>query len=240
MGRKQEKNMMVRANMVLGQLYTDDITQTPLLDAMEAVPRELFVPEAWQNLAYAEKDIPLETFPHGSKVTPVMEGAGHVGCPRHLLQPRTFAKMLAAVNVRFDDVVLDIACGTGYSTAVLSNLCEMVISLEERQDFVEMATKNMQYLKIDNCLIVERPVNQGYVEQSPFDVILLNGCVDTVPPQLLNQLDNHGRLVGVFHEDGVSRIMVFTRYGDSFSRRFVGEATAPPLWLSSKPATFSF
>ncbi|MCH5372745.1 MAG: hypothetical protein JJ992_02125, partial [Planctomycetes bacterium] len=101
-----------RVVMVDTQVRPSDVTKFPIIEAMLSVPRETFVPDAWREAAYAGENIPL--------------GGGRV-----VLEPRTLAKMLDALNVDNDELVLDVGCGLGYSSAVVARMAQAVIAIEE-------------------------------------------------------------------------------------------------------------
>ena len=122
---------LARTNMVDCQVRPADVTDLKIIDAMLEIPRERFVPEQMQALAYLDEDLSLNI----STSTP--EG----DCPRYLMEPASFAKLLQLAQVKPDSIVLDIGCASGYSTAVLASLCSSVVAVEEDEKLANIATK---------------------------------------------------------------------------------------------------
>lgn len=210
-----------RTAMIKGQVRTNDVTDKRLQDALAAVPRERFAPKSKRSLAYAEMELT------------VAEG-------RWLPRPRDFAKLVEALAVKPGDVVLDVACGRGYSTAVLAQLAETVIGLEDDRALVERAGALLVDLGIDNAVIVFGALAEGVADQGPFDVIFVNGAVEEAPDAWLAQLADGGRLGVVTREGPVGKARVFTRAGDTVSDRHVFDSSASLLPGFAKPAAFEF
>lgn len=197
---------LARFNMLEGQIKTNRVTDPYVIEAMGAVPREQFVPTAKQGYAYIDDAIDL-------------------GNARALLEPMVFARMLEAAELQKSDIVLDIACATGYSTAVLAKIASTVIGVENNETFAKEATDKLNALNIDNAVIVQNPLPQGYEKQGPYDVIIVNGAIDTIPEQLKQQLNEGGRLIIAQQNSSVlCTISVYTRQGDVFSKRDILEA----------------
>src|SRR5436190_17525620 len=138
-----------RANMVAAQLRPNDVTDARIRDAMLTIPRERFVPASYLPVAYAERCIPLD----GARV---------------LLDPRTLAKLLQLADIGPNDRVLDVGCGSGYSTAILSMLAAEVIGLEESQALADRALGNLQGLGFANVAVVTGKLAQGCPQHAPF------------------------------------------------------------------------
>lgn len=208
--------------MVDSQVRPNDVPNLKLQKAMETIPRENFVPTNRQPLAYAEMDIPL------------FEG-------RKLLQARDFSKMVQELDVRAGDLVLDIGCGFGYSTAVLSHLAGMVVAVEDNEAACTRAEEALQALEIDNAAVICAPLTDGVPGQGPYNRILINGVVDEVPQSLLTQLADGGHLMVILRDGEVGHATLFTRSGDSFGHRFCFEAAATwPLPTFVRPRKFQF
>ena len=164
-----------RANMVAAQLRPNDVTDARIRDAMATVERERFVPESQAAIAYAECCVSL--------------GPGRV-----LLEPRAFAKLLQLAQIQPGDRVLDLACGTGYSTAILSLLAREVVALEEDSALAARAEENLAALGVRNARVVRGKLAEGCPKDAPFDVIFVNGAMAREPVELLAQLADGGRL----------------------------------------------
>ncbi len=184
-----------RRRMVDSQIRPNRVTDARVLAAMGEVPREEFVPELLRGVAYVDEDI-------------------EIGERRYLMEPLLLARLLQGVELKPSDVVLDIGCGTGYTPAVVARLVSTVVALECDAEIARRANQNLIELGIDNAAVIEGPLAQGYPEHAPYDVIFLSGGVATLPPGLIEQLAEGGRLIGVFRgADGVGRARMVVRQG---------------------------
>lgn len=199
-----------RRQMVASQVRPADVTDRRLQDAMLAIPRERFLPRSMAGSAYADMEVDL--------------GEG-----RRFMRPRDFAKLVQALAVKPGDLVLDLACGRGYSTAILSRLCETVIGIESNKAFASKAEGALSDVGADNAVIVTGDIEKGAPEQGPFDVILVNGAVETVPEAWLAQIAEGGRLAVIVRERGVGRARLFTRNGDVVGNRDVFDSMTSVL-----------
>ncbi len=202
--------LTARRNMVDSQIRPNDVTDPRIVSAFMAVPREVFVPRSRESIAYSELEI--ETSPG-----------------RALWTPRDFAKMVEALDPREDEVALVIGAGAGYECAVLNNLCATVIGLEEDTDLVASTSRRLTAYGFDRVACVEGKLAEGLPGEGPFDVILVNGMVETVPPAWALQLSPHGRLGVVASEGRVGRARIYTRVGDAVSYRTSFDASPPKL-----------
>ncbi|WP_425418213.1 protein-L-isoaspartate O-methyltransferase family protein [Oricola indica] len=173
----------LRQAMVDSQVRPTDVTDLRLLEALLSVPREAFVPDQRRAFAYIDDDIE------------VTNGASETR--RFLMEPSPFAKLVQLADVRPGDLVLDIGCGTGYSSAVFSLIGNAVIALESDSDLSDRASEILLENGFDNVAVVTGPLEAGYAGEGPYDVIFVGGAVDTVPESLFDQLKDGGRLVAV-------------------------------------------
>jgi protein-L-isoaspartate(D-aspartate) O-methyltransferase len=211
-----------RLNMVESQIRTNGVHDPAILAALGELPRERFVPEAFRGNAYLDEDLRIR------------EG-------RYLMEPLVLARLLQMAELGAEDVVLDIGCGPGYSTAVLARLSNTVVALEEDPELAAMAVSNLAALDIDNIAVVEGKMAKGYPEQAPYDVIFLGGAVSRIPEALLDQLADGGRLVAVVTDgDGVGKATRVVRSGAFFSRQILFDACVPPLPGFESAAEFVF
>jgi len=212
--------------MVDTQVRPADVTKFPIIEAMLAVPREDYVPTEAREAAYVGEDIAL-------------------GENRVLLDPRTFAKMLDALHVAPGDVVLDLGCALGYSTAVLARMSEFVVAVEEDADWAAEAQATLSANGVDNAAVVARPLAEGAAKSGPYDVIVVHGAVQDVPEALIAQLRDGGRIACLFAEGalGAVRIGHMTAPEDGPRRlgwRYAFNAGAPVLPGFAKAAAFTF
>jgi protein-L-isoaspartate(D-aspartate) O-methyltransferase len=216
-----------RRNMVESQVRPSDITDRRIVRAMLELPRERFVPKAFESIAYIDGPVPV-----------VAGQSGREG--RHLLPPRTFAKLIQLAEVGPECVVLDAACATGYSTAVLARLAGRVVAVEPDRSLAQEAARHLQALGISNAVVTEGAVADGARANAPFDVILLNGAVPAVPPSLLAQLNDGGRLVAMLSEGPLCRAHIWRRTGEAVDRQPAFEGGAARLPGFEVPAGFVF
>lgn len=206
----------LRRNMVDCQLRPNDITSLRILEAMDQVPRERFVPDALQSTSYADREIELVSR---------NESRG----PRSMLTPMALASLLEIADIASSDYILDVGCLTGYSSAVLAHLAESVVAVEAVPEMVKKATDLLSDLEIVNVAVVEGNLTQGQANQGPYDVILINGAVEQVPSALTDQLKDGGRLVTVVMENGFGRAERFVRTGGVVSSVSLRDLAAPVL-----------
>lgn len=210
-----------RLRMVNGQVRVNDVTDHALVDALADVPRERFAPKGRAAQVYADMHVPISD-------------------SRWLLRAREFAKLVQALDVQSDDVVLDVACGRGYSTAVLARLAGMVIGLENDHGLVERASQLLGEMDADNTIVTFGELVAGAAAHGPYDVIIVNGAVEDVPDAWFSQLAEDGRL-GVFMRDGDKGVArIFKRSGDAIGDRVVFDCSAPLLPGFAKPDAFVF
>ncbi len=209
-----------RLNMVSNQLRPNGIGNAQLIQAFESVPMEAFVPPAIQSLVYADADLPLT---EGS-----VPG-------RWLLAPVTLGKLLQLADIQSSDKVLIVGCGVGYSVALVVELAASVVGVESYEDLARVATIYGLDRGISNVEVVIGALSIGYPKEAPYDVILIEGAVDKIPPILTQQLAPEGRLVTVIkRQTGIGQKefgkgVLITRRGDTLveSRKF--DANCPHL-----------
>jgi protein-L-isoaspartate(D-aspartate) O-methyltransferase len=216
---------VLREKMVDCQLRTTGITNARVLWAMGAIPREAFLPAVRRPLAYLDEDIDIPTRSRQA---------------RYLMEPAPFAKLVQLAGVRPTDRVLDVGCGSGYSSAVLSRLAASVVALECEADLAESARATLKNLDFDNVSVVEGALEAGYPQNGPYDTILVGGAVDDVPEALFGQLAEAGRLVAVTGEGnaGIARICV--KEGGVVSCRRAFNAAIRPLPGFRRAPVFEF
>lgn len=216
-----------RQNMVESQVRTSGVTDVRVLDAMETIPREVFVPEARRSIAYLGDDLRIKDAADGELA-------------RYLMDPRAIGKLAELADVQSGDLVLDVGPGTGYSTALLASLADTVVALECDAALAEAANNTLQTLGIGNAAVIEGSLAEGNSKQGPFDVIFLNGAVPFVPDALLAQLKEGGRLVAIVQEGSVGKARVYTHVHGRTDFRNVFEAGVHPLPGFEVAEAFSF
>ncbi|MEX0306644.1 MAG: protein-L-isoaspartate O-methyltransferase [Ruegeria sp.] len=209
-----------RLTMVDTQIRPSDVTKFPIIDAMLTVARENFVPDSQREAAYVGDLVEL--------------GGG-----RCLLEPRTLAKMLDTVNISKDEVVLDIAPGLGYSTAIAAQMAELVVAVEADESFAAESQTLLMEADVDNAIVHEGPLEQGAVEHGPYDVIMIQGGVEQLPDTLLDQLKDGGRIVCLFMQGDLGTVRVGFKSSGRVSWRYAFNASAPILPAFCAECAFS-
>ena len=206
--------------MVDTQVRPSDVTKFPIIDAMLSVPREAFVPSSMREAAYIGENLDI--------------GGGRV-----LLEPRTLAKMLDVLDIKPTEVILDIAPGLGYSTAVLAHMAEFVIGVEDDESRAEEAQSILSEQGIDNAAIISGALAEGAAKSGPYDVIILQGAVEVLPDSLLAQLKDGGRIVCIFAEGDLGVVRIGYKMDQRINWRMAFNAGAPVLTGFAKKAEFA-
>lgn len=214
---------VARRHMVDSQILPNRVTDPDLIDAIAEIPREAFLPEAIRSLAYCDEALAI-------------------GNGRYLMEPMVAARLLQSVETRSSDVVLLVGASTGYLAALVARVADTVVVVEEDKELAANAAKAMEDLGIDNVVFVDGPLNQGYGNQAPYDVIVFDGSVPSVPDSIADQLGEGGRLIAITGGSvGVpGRAMLTTRFHGALSTRHVFDAGTPPLPGFSTETGFSF
>jgi len=208
--------------MVDSQLRTNRIDDPAVLNAMAAIPREQFLPKTLHGVAYADEDLPLA------------DG-------RFLIEPLALARLLQAAEIKPDDVLLVVGCGTGYVAAVASKLAATVISMLTDQNLVDEIQPLIDNLEADNVVTaIEANPIAGDPDQAPFDVILVIGSVSEMPRPLVDQLGEGGRLAAIIGEGYVGKGVIASKINDVLAERVLFDARVPALVGQEKNQEFAF
>jgi protein-L-isoaspartate(D-aspartate) O-methyltransferase len=200
-----------RRKMVENQLRTNRVTDEALVQAFGTIPRERFVPSQKAGYAYLDEDLQV---------------AGR----RFLLEPMVLGRLIQALAIGPGDMVLDVACATGYSTAVLGAIAGTVVAVEEEEDLARKANEILNDLSVDNAVVVHHPHGEGYPKQAPYDAILINGALPEVPQALFDQLADGGRLAAVIKSGaGLGRATLFSKRDGLVGHRILFDAGTPDL-----------
>ncbi|MEO3415449.1 protein-L-isoaspartate O-methyltransferase [Roseovarius sp. CAU 1744] len=210
-----------RTMMVDTQIRPSDVTKFPIIDAMLSVPREAFVPRNLREAAYVGENIDL--------------GGGRV-----ILEPRTLAKMLDALEIRGDELVLDIGSALGYSAAIMARMAEAVVAVEENADMLTDAGGLLVENGADNVVLHEGALTAGAAEHGPYDVITIQGAVEHLPEGLTDQLKDGGRICCLFMEGALGAVRIGYKIDGRINWRFSFNAGAPVLPGFERHAAFTF
>jgi len=199
-----------RVMMVDTQVRPSDVTKFPIIDAMLTVPREIYVPEARREAAYVGENLSI--------------GSGRV-----VLEARTLAKLLEALDIQPDEMVLDLGCGLGYSSAVIARLAGTVIAVEEDEALAADAQRLLSEEGVDNALVITGPLAAGAPKHAPYDVIVLQGGVEVLPPEISDTLRDGGRIGAIFMDGALGTAMLGRKSNGRISWRAIFNAAAPVL-----------
>jgi protein-L-isoaspartate(D-aspartate) O-methyltransferase len=209
-----------RVMMVDTQVRPSDVTKFPIIDAMLSVPRELYVPDDRREAAYVGENLPL--------------GGGRV-----MLEARTLAKLLDAMDLLSGEMVLDLGCGLGYSAAVIARLVGTVVAVEEDERLAAEAQRLVSDEGVDNALVLAGPLAAGAAKHAPYDAITVQGGVEVVPAAVLDQLKDGGRIGAIFMDGPLGTAKIGYKSGGLVTWRPVFNAAAPVLDGFRKARSFA-
>lgn len=199
-----------RTMMVDTQVRPSDVTKFPVIAAMLETPRERYVPAALREAAYAGENL-------------------QIAPGRVLLDPRSIAKMLDALDLQASDVVLDIAAGTGYMAALMARQVETVIAVESDPELASEAEAALAAEGADNVAVITGPHAEGAPRHGPYDVIVVEGGAEALPQALLDQLKQGGRIACIFMQGALGMCSIGLRQGETVHWRMAFHAAAPVL-----------
>ena len=198
-----------RVMMVDNQIRPSDVTKYPVIAAMLAVPREAYVPADRREAAYVGENLAI--------------GGG-----RTMVEPRTLAKLLDALNIQRDELVLNIGAGLGYSAAVIARMAEAVVAVEE-EGLAAEAQAALGDQRVDNVAVIAGALTSGAAKHAPYDVIFIEGGIEVLPDALVAQLKQGGRIGCLFMEGALGTARIGTKLGDGIVWRDAFNAAAPVL-----------
>jgi protein-L-isoaspartate(D-aspartate) O-methyltransferase len=207
--------------MVEAQIRTSDVTDHALQDALRRLPRELFVPANRQALAYAETEL-------------------EVASGRYLLRPRDLGKLLQALAPKPGAKALEVYGASGYGAAILAAIGCQVVLLEPDAELGKLARAALDGAQAGGVVLGSSDPLAGWPDAAPYDVILINGAVEVVPPAWLDQLAEGGRLGVIVRQGPAGQARIYSRSGGIIASRAVFDAAPPVLPGLAKPVEFSF
>ncbi len=185
-----------RFNMIEQQIRPCNVNNSDILKLLGTVKREQFVPQDYQNLAYADLDIPL---PGG----------------QHMLSPTVEARMLQELAVKKSDFVLEIGTGSGFMAALLARCANEVLSVEILPELAAFAQSKLREAGVTNATVVVGDAARGWPAAAPYDVIMVSGGLPVIPPTLLAQLNIGGRLAAFVGQAPVMEALIVTRVNET-------------------------
>lgn len=214
---------LARRNMVEGQLRPNRVTNSQLLAVIGALPREKFLPDALRSVAYSDEDVPL--------------GGG-----RFLMEPMVLARLIQTLQPRETDRALVVASGRGYGAALLARLVNSVVAVESDASLAAAAERTAKELGLTGIEQKVGTMEAGAAAAAPFDVILIEGAVREVPPAILDQLGDGGRMATIVAgmPGALGSAQLFVKEGGVASGRPLFDAGTPPLPGFAPPPRFTF
>lgn len=209
----------LRKIMVDRQVRPSDVTEFSVIEAMLSTPRERYLPRNLQNIAYIGDNIALEK-------------------GRVVLEARITAKIVEALNIQRDEVVLDIGCGFGYSAAVLACFSDIVIALEENENWAERTYENLCHHDLDHVVVYNGVLAQGVAEHGPYNVIIIEGAVEQIPDIIISQLAEDGRICTIFRDENDGGVQLGQKKSGKIIWKRLFSANAPILHGFSKQVLF--
>jgi protein-L-isoaspartate(D-aspartate) O-methyltransferase len=212
-------SFLQRKNMVEGQVRTSDVTDRRITAAMMAVPREAFVPKELAGFAYSDQTL---TFAGGGVMLP----------------PAVLARLVQLSEVDAQDKVLVAGGAPAYAAAVLAQIATTIVALSPDNKSAALASEALGKARAGNVTAVAGPLADGWPTEAPYDVILVEGGVETVPKALTSQLAEGGRLVAVGVDRRMGSAFVLLKDKELVTRRDAFQASAPmlPGFESVRPA----
>ena len=205
-----ERLLINRANMIEHQLRRRGIKDERVLDAMDQVPRERFLPETQWAEAYADRPLPI-------------------GQEQTISQPFMVALMTEALALQGKEKVLEIGTGSGYQTAILAKLADKVFTVERIRSLGRDAEKRLADMGIFNVLVRIADGTHGWKEEAPFDAIIVTAGAPAAPAPYLEQLKVGGRLVIPIGDRSVRTLYCYTRERNQIVKENLGRCIFVPL-----------
>jgi protein-L-isoaspartate(D-aspartate) O-methyltransferase len=211
-----------RFNMIEQQIRPWNVLDTEILDLLHVVKREQFVPAAYQNLAFADIDIPL---PGGES----------------MFAPKIEARFMEELKVRKHESVLEVGTGSGYMAALLAHRAAKVVTVEINPETAELAKQNLARAGVSNATVELGSGAQGWDKGAPYDVIVVSGALEVLPEALLKQVKVGGRIAAIVGQAPVMEASIITRTGESaWSTVKVFETNVKYLEGAPVPSHFEF
>ena len=208
-------------NMVEGQIKPISGMREELLSVFYSLDRNDFMPETMKKMSYIEKNIILEN-------------------ERTILKPSLIAQIALSINLKANENVLILGAATGYLSAILSHQAETVIVVEENESLLSNSENAIKKNNINNVVFIKNEIVKGYNEQSPFNAIIIEGAIQEVPGNILDQLDEEGRLFAIVQDEEICSAKLFIKNGNSISEQKLFNCKMPALSMFMKKNSFSF
>lgn len=211
-----------RFNMIEQQIRPWNVLDQDVLDLLHVVKREQFVPAAYANLAFADVEIPL---PGGEA----------------MFNPKIEARILQELHLKKTDKVLEVGAGSGYMAALMAHQAHHVTTVEASAELVALAKANLSKAGIANVTVEQGNAAAGWTQGAPFDVIVISGALETLPPAFLQQVKVGGRIAAIVGQAPALNCVFVTRVSDTaYDTVTLFETNVKPLSGAPAVSHFSF
>ena len=214
---------LARKNMVENQIRANKVTDIKIIDAFSNVEREIFVPESYREISYNDEDIRLSR-------------------NRFMMKPMILARLFQSLSLNGNENILHIGSNSGYASAILSQLCHAVISIESDKKLYEKSINIFSEIGFDNVVPLHGPMEVGVPKESPFDVIFIEGALEEKPKALFDQLNNNGKLVVVLKPSNVNigKANLFFKLNNEIGNEILFDAQVSKLSIFKSKPKFNF
>lgn len=211
-----------RFNMVQQQIRPWNVSDDSILDVINKIPREDFVPALYRNLAFSDSETPI-------------------GFDQAMMNPKIEARLLQALQIKSNETVLEIGTGSGYLTALLASLARHVVSVEIIPELKNQAEARLKTHGIVNITSECGDAAEGWPQNGPYDVIVVTGSIPVIPHELRESLNIGGRLFAVVGDgSAMSAHLVHCTGNNQFSQESLFETELAPLSNIAQPDRFVF
>ena len=214
---------IARSNMVENQIRANKVTNLSVINAFKDVPREKFVPDSLQEISYVDEDIQLSR-------------------NRFMMKPMILARLFQSLNLQGNENILHVGSNTGYGSAILSRMCSSVISLESDKKLFEKSIHAFSNMGFDNVVPLHGSMESGVEKEAPFDIIFIEGSIETEPNGLFTQLNNNGKLIAIIRPVNIKigKAKLFFKIRDEIGKENLFDAQVSKLSIFKSKTKFSF
>ena len=214
---------IARKNMVENQIRANKVTSLNVINAFLDVPREKFVPDALQEISYVDEDIQLSR-------------------NRFMMKPMILARLFQSLNLKGNENILHVGSNSGYGSAILSRMCSSVISLESDKKLFETSIHTFSNMGFDNVVPLHGSMENGVEKEAPFDIIFIEGSIETEPKSLFNQLNENGKLIAIIRPVNIKigKAKLFFKISNEIGLENLFDAQVSKLSIFKSKTKFSF
>ena len=209
--------------MVENQIRANKVTSLNVINAFLDVPREKFVPDALQEISYVDEDIQLSR-------------------NRFMMKPMILARLFQSLNLKGNENILHVGSNSGYGSAILSRMCSSVISLESDKKLFETSIHTFSNMGFDNVVPLHGSMENGVEKEAPFDIIFIEGSIETEPKRLFGQLNENGKLIAIIRPANIKigKAKLFFKISNEIGLENLFDAQVSKLSIFKSKTKFSF